>query len=44
MVLGAFIRFYALRVLGADWDKPTADDILAIAAELALAGSAPRWP
>ena len=44
MVLGAFIRFYALRVLGADWDKPTADDILAIAAELALAGSSPRWP
>ena len=35
MVLGSFIRFYAERVLGDQWDKPTVDDILAIAAESA---------
>ena len=40
MVLAAFIRFYGLRELGEQWDKPTADDILAIAAELAMAGTA----
>jgi hypothetical protein len=39
MVLAAFIRFYGLRELGEQWDKPTADDILAIAAELAMAGA-----
>ena len=37
MVVAAFIKFYALRVIGDIWDKPSADDILAIAAELALA-------
>ena len=36
MVLSAFIKFYALRTIGQDWDKPTSDDILAIAAELAM--------
>ena len=35
MVLGSFIKFYAERVLGDQWDKPTVDDILAIAAEAA---------
>lgn len=35
MVVGAFIRFHATRVIGDDWDKPTADDIMAIAAEQA---------
>ena len=40
MVVAAFIKFYALRVIGENWDKPSADDILAIAAELALAAPA----
>jgi hypothetical protein len=44
MVLGAFTRFYALRVIGEQWDKPTADDILAIAAELAGAGPMEALP
>jgi hypothetical protein len=34
MVLSAFTKFYALREIGENWDKPTPDDILAIAAEL----------
>ena len=38
MVIAAFIRFYGLRSLGDQWDKPTADDILAIAAESVGAG------
>ena len=37
MVLAAFTRFYGSRVLGDDWDKPSPDDILAIAAEQAMA-------
>jgi len=41
MVLAAFIKFYAIRVIGDDWDKPSADDILAIAAELAIADRTP---
>ena len=44
MVLSAFIKFYAMRVMGDDWDKPSADDILAIAAELAIAGQKPARP
>ena len=40
MVLVAFTKFYALRVIGDGWDKPSADDILAIAAELASTGQA----
>ena len=40
MVVAAFIKFYALRVIGENWDKPSADDILSIAAELALAAPA----
>lgn len=44
MVLGAFTKFYAVRAIGEDWDKPSSDDILAIAAELAIAGQAPRSP
>jgi len=43
-VLAAFTKFYALREIGEDWDKPSADDILAIAAELAMAGQAPKRP
>lgn len=35
MVLQRFMRFYGGRVIGVDWDKPTSDDILGIAAELA---------
>ena len=38
MVLSTFIKFYGTRVLGEEWDKPSADDILAIAAEHASAG------
>jgi hypothetical protein len=37
LVLGAFTRFYATRAIGENWDKPTPDDILSIAAELAIA-------
>ena len=40
MVLGVFIRYYAALELGEGWDKPSTDDILAIAAELARTGSA----
>lgn len=35
LVISAFTKFYASRVVGENWDKPTADDIIAIAAELA---------
>jgi hypothetical protein len=42
MVLAAFTKFYALREIGENWDKPSADDILAIAAELAMAGQASK--
>ena len=41
MVLAAFTKFYATRVIGEHWDKPSADDILAVAAELAIAGQTP---
>jgi hypothetical protein len=41
MVLAAFTKFYAMRVIGENWDKPSADDILAIAAELAITGHIP---
>jgi hypothetical protein len=44
MVLAAFTKFYGARVMGDDWDKPSADDILAIAAELAIAGQTPPKP
>lgn len=44
MVLAAFTKFYATRVIGEQWDKPSADDILAIAAELAIAGQTPPKP
>ena len=37
MVIGAFIRFYGQRAIGELWDKPSADDILAIAAEATAA-------
>lgn len=35
LVVHRFMKFYGGRVIGADWDKPTPDDILGIAAELA---------
>ena len=38
MVVAAFLRFYGLRSIGEQWDKPSPDDILAIAAELATTG------
>jgi hypothetical protein len=41
MVLAAFTRFYALQEIGEQWDKPSAEDILGIAAELALTGQQP---
>lgn len=41
MVLAAFTKFYATRVIGEHWDKPSADDILAVATELAIAGQTP---
>lgn len=44
MVLAAFTKFYATRVSGENWDKPSPDDILAIAAELAIAGQNPPKP
>ena len=34
LVLPAFTKFYAARTVGENWDKPTPDDILAIAVEL----------
>ena len=39
LVIGAFIRFYAQRVIGDSWDKPTTDDILEIAVEQSMASS-----
>ena len=39
MVIGAFVRFYGTSVLGEHWDKPSMDDILAIAAEFAKTGA-----
>ena len=42
MVVAAFTKFYALREIGDEWDKPSADDILGIAAELAIAGQVPQ--
>lgn len=41
MVVAAFLRFYGQRAIGEQWDKPTPDDILAIAAEL-VAAAPPR--
>ncbi|HOX69209.1 MAG TPA: replication initiation protein [Burkholderiaceae bacterium] len=41
MVLAGFTKFYGIRVLGDDWDKPSPDDILAIAAEQAMAVQLP---
>lgn len=35
MVRDVFTKFLGNRVLGADWDKPTPDDIISIAAQLA---------
>ena len=35
LVRDAFIKFYGLRSIGDLWDKPTPEDVLAIAAELA---------
>lgn len=36
MVQGMFTKFLGLRTIGPEWDKPTTDDLLAIAAELAM--------
>ncbi|MBK5204788.1 MAG: RepB family plasmid replication initiator protein [Polaromonas sp.] len=36
MVRETFTKFLGMRVIGNDWDKPTLDDILTIAAELAI--------
>ena len=44
MVVAAFTKFYALREIGDEWDKPSAEDILGIAAELAIAGQLPPKP
>lgn len=35
LVTHRFMRFFGASIIGADWDKPTPDDILGIAAELA---------
>ena len=35
LVISAFTKFYGSRVVGEHWDKPTSDDIIGIAAELA---------
>ena len=35
MVRGVFVKFLGIRTIGPEWDKPTTDDILGIAAELA---------
>jgi hypothetical protein len=42
MVVGAFIKFYGQSVLGEQWDKPRPDDILKIAAEMAVAAQKQR--
>ena len=44
MVLAAFTKFYALWEIGENWDKPPDDDLLAMAAELAMTGQAPKKP
>lgn len=36
MVRETFMKFYGTRAIGPDWDKPTTDDILAIAVEASL--------
>lgn len=36
MVRETFTKFLGMRVIGNEWDKPTLDDILTIAAELAI--------
>jgi hypothetical protein len=38
MVLGEMVRFYAVGSIGADWDRPQPEDLLAIASELGDAG------
>ena len=38
LVRDAFIKFYGLRSIGDLWDKPTPEDVLSIAAELAASG------
>lgn len=35
LVLSAFLKFYASRVFGDEWDKPSPDDIITIAADMA---------
>ena len=35
LVVHRFMKFFGGRVIGVDWDKPTPDDILGVAAELA---------
>lgn len=42
MVINEMIRFYATGAYGDDWDKPTAQELLAIAAELGEGGDARR--
>ena len=37
MVIAAFLRFYGTRVFGDDWEKPSADQLLAVAAEMGAA-------
>ena len=37
MVVAAFLRFYGTRIFGDDWDKPSADQLLAVAAEMGAA-------
>ena len=34
IVVAAFIRFYGVHVFGDDWDKPTPEQLLAVAAEM----------
>jgi hypothetical protein len=34
MVVAAFLRFYGTRIFGDDWDKPSPDQLLAVAAEM----------
>jgi hypothetical protein len=42
MVVNEMIRFYATGAYGDDWDKPTAQELLAIAAELGEGAEAGR--
>ena len=37
MVVAAFLRFYGNRVFGDDWDKPSPDQLMAVAAEMSAA-------